>query len=237
VSDLSAWVLSIGSFAAIVLLTAFAAKSFVGDAARGRRRCPRCWHELGPAPATEGPDGGLGDGLAREDARRARQCGECGFAAAHEADTLRTRRRAGLGILAVVAILAIVGAARLRSLNQGPWSMVPTRVLLGISALAVDEAHCIAQWGHDFRPDYARLGELRDLLDVPTTALTATATPRVMSEIRASLRLRDPLVVIGDFARPNLRFSVEHIQGDKARLDQPFDGAVVVVNQRGNVGT
>jgi len=142
VSDLSAWVLSIGSFAAIVLLTAFAAKSFVGDAARGRRRCPRCWHELGPAPATEGPEGGLGgglgDGLAREAARRALQCGECGFAAAHDADTLRTRRRAGLGVLAVVAILAIVGAARLRSLNQGPWSMVPTRVLLGISALAGD---------------------------------------------------------------------------------------------------
>jgi hypothetical protein len=127
VSDLSAWVLSIGSFAAIVLLTAFAAKSFVGDAARGRRRCPRCWHELGPAPATEGPDGGLGDGLgvglgdglAREAARRALQCGECGFAAAHEADTLRTRRRAGLGILAVVAILAIVGAADTRRARSG----------------------------------------------------------------------------------------------------------------------
>ena len=138
-SDLSAWVLSIGSFAAIVLLTAFAAKSFAGDAARGRRRCPRCWHELGPAPATDGSTDGNTDGsTAGESARRARQCGECGFAAAHEADTLRTRRRAGLGLLAVVAILAIVGAARLRFLDQGPWSMVPTRVLLGISALAGD---------------------------------------------------------------------------------------------------
>ena len=142
-SDLSAWVLSIGSFAAIVLLTAFAAKSFAGDAARGRRRCPRCWHELGPAPATDGgtddsTDDSTDESTAGESARRARQCGECGFAAAHEADTLRTRRRAGLGLLAVVAILAIVGAARLRSLNQGPGSMVPTRVLLGISALAGD---------------------------------------------------------------------------------------------------
>ncbi|MCX5652409.1 MAG: hypothetical protein NTU45_13645, partial [Planctomycetota bacterium] len=121
-SDLSAWVLSVGSFAAIVLLTAFAAKSFAGDAARGRRRCPRCWHELGPAPATDGgTDDSADDSTAGESARRARQCGECGFAAAHEADTLRTRRRAGLGLLAVVAILAIVGAARLRFLDQGPW--------------------------------------------------------------------------------------------------------------------
>jgi hypothetical protein len=125
VSDLSAWVLSIGSFAAIVLLTAFAAKSFVGDAARGRRRCPRCWHELGPAPAIEREE--------EEASQRARQCSECGFVAAREADTRRTRRRVGLGILAVVAILAIVGAARVRFLDQGAWSMAPTRALIAIS--------------------------------------------------------------------------------------------------------
>lgn len=122
-SDLSAWVLSIGSFAAIVLLTAFAAKSFAGESARGRRRCPRCWHELGPAP--EGADA--------EAARRARQCSECGFEAASEQDTLRTRRRVGFGMLAVAGILLIVGAARVRFLDQGAWSMAPTRVLLAIS--------------------------------------------------------------------------------------------------------
>lgn len=120
-SELTAWILSTGSFAAIVLLTALAAKSFAGDAARGRRRCPRCWHELGPAPAAAA-------GL--DAAQRARHCSECGFVATREEDTLRTRRRVGVGILAVAGVLAIVAAARIRFLDQGVWSMAPTRILI-----------------------------------------------------------------------------------------------------------
>ncbi|MCB9570563.1 MAG: RecQ family ATP-dependent DNA helicase [Kofleriaceae bacterium] len=87
-----------------------------------------------------------------------------------------------------------------------------------IALLAIDEAHCLSQWGHDFRPEYLRLHELRDVVDVPTIALTATATPRVMDEIVASLRLRAPTIVRGDFARPNLRFAVRHLGADSARI-------------------
>ncbi len=87
-----------------------------------------------------------------------------------------------------------------------------------IALLAIDEAHCVSQWGHDFRPEYLRLHELRALLAVPTIALTATATPRVMAEITRALELAPPVVVRGDFARPNLRFSVEHHRGDASRL-------------------
>ncbi len=87
-----------------------------------------------------------------------------------------------------------------------------------ITLIAIDEAHCVSQWGHDFRPEYMRLRELRDVLSVPVIALTATATPRVTSELVRSLQLRDPLMVRGDFGRPNLSFEVRHLRGDAARL-------------------
>jgi ATP-dependent DNA helicase RecQ len=88
-----------------------------------------------------------------------------------------------------------------------------------IAHLAVDEAHCVSQWGHDFRPEYLRLGELREIVDVPTMALTATATPRVMEEIVQRLGMREPTIVRGDFSRPNLSFSVRHIRTDAARVE------------------
>ena len=84
----------------------------------------------------------------------------------------------------------------------------------GIAQVAVDEAHCISEWGHDFRKDYRTLGVLKDELGVPTMALTATATQRVMGDIAASLKLVDPLVVQQGFERPNLSLSVEHHRGD-----------------------
>jgi ATP-dependent DNA helicase RecQ len=76
-------------------------------------------------------------------------------------------------------------------------------------AVAIDEAHCISQWGHDFRPEYRRLAELRDRFPgVPFQAYTATATPRVREDIVAQLRLRDPAVLVGTFDRPNLTYRV-----------------------------
>ncbi len=91
---------------------------------------------------------------------------------------------------------------------------------LGLAAVAIDEAHCISQWGHDFRPDYLKLGTLKAEWGVPVLAVTATATPRVLAEIGRSLGLHEPLVVQGQVARPNLRYAVEHLQGDKVRVER-----------------
>ncbi|HEX6134130.1 MAG TPA: RecQ family ATP-dependent DNA helicase, partial [Longimicrobiales bacterium] len=79
---------------------------------------------------------------------------------------------------------------------------------LGVTLLAVDEAHCISQWGHDFRPSYLRLGRLREELRCPVVALTATATPAVREDVTKQLRLRDPVVVVRGFDRPNLEWGV-----------------------------
>ena len=77
-----------------------------------------------------------------------------------------------------------------------------------VASVVIDEAHCISQWGHDFRPAYIKLGDLRRVLPVPFHAFTATATPQVRREIVEQLHLSDPVVLIGDFDRPNLFLSV-----------------------------
>jgi ATP-dependent DNA helicase RecQ len=88
-----------------------------------------------------------------------------------------------------------------------------------VTALAVDEAHCISEWGHDFRPEYRRLRELRETLPgVPAIALTATATPRVREDILTQLELREPAVFVASFNRPNLNYLVEPKQDAAARI-------------------
>lgn len=81
---------------------------------------------------------------------------------------------------------------------------------LSPSFVAVDEAHCISEWGHDFRPEYRRLREMIDEINpnLPIIALTATATPKVQSDIVKNLALRDPNVFISSFNRPNLYYEV-----------------------------
>ena len=90
-----------------------------------------------------------------------------------------------------------------------------------VQLLAVDEAHCISEWGHDFRPDYARLGRFRERLGYPQTiGLTATATPKVRADIIAQLRLREPAVFITGFARENLSFEVQQPVGGRDKFDE-----------------
>jgi ATP-dependent DNA helicase RecQ len=82
----------------------------------------------------------------------------------------------------------------------------------GLTSIAVDEAHCISHWGHDFRPEYRRLGGLFRggvLARVPILALTATATPRVQADIESELGLQNPLRLVGDFDRPNLTYRIQ----------------------------
>ena len=112
--------------------------------------------------------------------------------------------------------------ARLRRLHGGEFRLLyaaPERLMLddwkdnlrswSVAALAIDEAHCISEWGHDFRPDYRQLADLRSLLpNIPAMALTATATARVQTDIVSHLQLSNPAVFVASFDRPNLSYQV-----------------------------
>ncbi|XP_038060643.1 Werner syndrome ATP-dependent helicase homolog isoform X2 [Patiria miniata] len=110
---------------------------------------------------------------------------------------------------------------------------------VGITLVAIDEAHCVSQWGHDFRASYRTLGNLRTLLPgVPFVALTATATPNVRDDICRSLKLKHPQITCTSFDRPNLYLQVrmkDHIEADLQSLMvetrkfyYEFDGPTIV---------
>ena len=108
--------------------------------------------------------------------------------------------------------------------------------ILPINYIVVDEAHCISQWGYDFRPDYLRIGELRKQVDAPVIALTATATPRVAEDIMDKLAFREPLLLKGGFERPNLSYIVRKADDKAGQLlgicrNVPGSG-IVYVRQR-----
>ncbi|HET7118778.1 MAG TPA: ATP-dependent DNA helicase RecQ, partial [Hanamia sp.] len=100
---------------------------------------------------------------------------------------------------------------------------------LKISFFAVDEAHCISEWGHDFRPEYRRLREIMDQINekIPVIALTATATPKVQSDIIKNLGLRDPNIFISSFNRSNLYYEVV----PKVKKDQAIKSMVKFISQ------
>ncbi|HEU4559055.1 MAG TPA: ATP-dependent DNA helicase RecQ [Longimicrobium sp.] len=113
-----------------------------------------------------------------------------------------------------------------------------------VAMLAVDEAHCVSEWGHDFRPAYKRLGGRRALFpDAPVIALTATATPRVRRDIIDHLALREPAVQVGGFDRPNLHWSVTRTADEPSKLSATLralraarDSAIIYVSTQDAAG-
>ncbi|MDB6169402.1 MAG: ATP-dependent helicase RecQ [Verrucomicrobia bacterium] len=129
--------------------------------------------------------------------------------------------------------------ARLRGLHRGEYKLLyvaPERLMLdgwvehlkawNVACLAIDEAHCVSEWGHDFRPEYRQLSRLRALLpEVPMMALTATATSRVRADIVTHLKLHEPATFVASFNRPNLTYRV-------IPKDEPLKQIITFVRQR-----
>jgi ATP-dependent DNA helicase RecQ len=129
--------------------------------------------------------------------------------------------------------------SRLRGLHRHEYRLLyvaPERLMLdgwidnlkkwNVTCVAIDEAHCVSEWGHDFRPEYRQISKLRDALpEVPLMALTATATTRVRHDIVTHLKLRQPDVFVASFNRPNLTYRV-------VPKDQPLKQIIDFVRKR-----
>jgi len=142
----------------------------------------------------------------------------------------------------ISARMARVQAGGIRLLYLAPerfdlGTLAPKLKAVGVTLLAVDEAHCISEWGHDFRPSYLRVKQVREQLgNPPTVALTATATPEVRDDIVKQLGLVDPRVIISGFDRVNLTYHVVATKNDTAKdatlidlvRQQKVDGVTIV---------
>lgn len=141
--------------------------------------------------------------------------------------------------------------SRLRALHAGRMRLLyvaPERLMLpgfledlrrwGVNQFAIDEAHCISEWGHDFRPDYRQLSGLRQMFPgIPIMALTATATERVRGDVLAQLHLQDPSLYVASFNRPNLTYRVRAKAGAYQQVleflrSRPGDAAIIYVQSR-----
>jgi len=135
-----------------------------------------------------------------------------------------------LGEAAARQVLAQFHAGELDLLYVAPERVMSASFLarlqeIHISLFAVDEAHCVSQWGHDFRPEYVRLGDLRERFpEIPMLALTATADSQTRQDIIQRLRLQNPTVHVTGFDRPNIRYSA-------LEKNKPFEQLKVFLNQ------
>ena len=108
---------------------------------------------------------------------------------------------------------------------------------MDISYIVVDEAHCISQWGYDFRPDYLKIADIRNICDAPVMALTATATPQVAQDIMEKLGFREKLLLKSGFERPNLSYIVRNREDKQGQLlnicrSVPGSGIIYVRNRK-----
>ncbi|NLW51095.1 MAG: DNA helicase RecQ [Candidatus Brocadiaceae bacterium] len=146
---------------------------------------------------------------------------ECGVAAARYDSSLSTEERRG--------VMEQFRAGALKMLYVSPERLVSERftdVLRagGLSFIAVDEAHCVSMWGHDFRPDYRRLDALKEVFPgIAVHAYTATATQQVREDIVQTLRLEAPRVMVGSFDRPNLVYRARPAENRPAQVRGVID--------------
>lgn len=143
---------------------------------------------------------------------------------------------------------------RIQAMCEGHYRMVyvaPERLVmpefvdllrtLPLASIAIDEAHCISHWGHDFRPEYRQLAFLREAFpNVPVHAFTATATEKVRSDIIDQLHLENPLVMVGDFHRANLHYRVVQRENEQAQVkafleERPDQAGIIYCLRRADV--
>lgn len=136
---------------------------------------------------------------------------------------------AGMQTRDVEKVLALAREGEIKFLYVSPERLQSKRFqwyceVLPVQLIAVDEAHCISQWGYDFRPAYLQIATIREHFPAaPVLALTATATPNVKEDICKQLQLRDPAVFVKSFARANLSYSVVEEEGKLSRIRQVLE--------------
>ena len=160
--------------------------------------------------------------LQRDQVLALRESGAVSAAAANSTVRAQQRREALEGFAAGELELLFLAPEQLANPET-----LQTLTATEVSMLVIDEAHCISAWGHDFRPEYLRLGALADELGHPRMlALTATAAPPVRAEIVERLHMRDPVVLVRGFNRSNIRLGVRAVTEDDAKVADLLDWVV-----------